>query len=121
MDGAVHEGRDQLARLADEVREVAVDRDLAQEPETAETAIADELPEDLFGQGLVTTQTAGGGGLVHAREMGLAVVRVQRKESGFSGEGVTSHPPTLRVGPSLSLCERGLGRLNARGSRCRHE
>ena len=76
---------DQLGRLADEVREVAVDRDLPQEPEPAEAPIADEGPEHLLGQGLVSPKSTSVCGLVHDQSMGRGIRGVQRQESRFSG------------------------------------
>ena len=57
---------DQFPRLADEVREIAIDRDLSHEFEAAEVAIADKRPEDFLRQRLVLAQATGVGGLVHA-------------------------------------------------------
>jgi hypothetical protein len=64
MGGAV-QLNDELARLADEVREVAIDRDLSQEPEPAGPAVADELPQGFLGQGLVLAKAAGVGDSIH--------------------------------------------------------
>jgi hypothetical protein len=69
---------DQLGRLADEIREVAIDRDLPQKPEPAQLAVANEVPEHLLGQGLVSAKAARVGGLVHDQRMGRGIRGVQR-------------------------------------------
>lgn len=82
MGGAV-QFHDHPRGLADEVREVSVDRVLAQEAEAAQAAIADESPQRLLGLGLISAKATGDSDPIHGRSLSRSKVGLNERNPGF--------------------------------------